>query len=144
MRRIPQTIKLKYGHFHWYTCGCGYKIDPTVITNTYERNLGMHVYNVFVHTDFEIKVEVAMSCKFDAELSKSFLEDPNLVISDRIWDNALYGTAVVKVKLPVPPLPWWMWLLIILIVAIGVYVGFKVFKVYMESKKKPTQIIMRR
>lgn len=144
MKRIPQTIHLKHGNFHWWKCGCGWRQGPTVTTNTYERNLGMHVYNVFVHTDFEIKVDVVMTCEFDAELSESFLEDPNLIISDRIWDGAIYGTSEVKIKLPLPAIEWWMWILIILIVVIAVYIGYKLLSIYLRSRKKAVQIIMRR
>lgn len=147
IRKIPQTITLKYGNFHWWQCCQYYKNAPVVITNTYERIVGMHVYNVFVHTDFEIKVEVAMSCKFGAELSESFLDDPNLVISDRIWSGAIYGTSTAKQVLPWEPSAWdWLiWVLIIAIIGIGAYLILQfVVRPYFRSKKKAVQIIMRR
>lgn len=130
IREIPQTIALKYGHFSWWKCHQDYRVAPVVETNTYKRIVGMHVYNVFVHTDFEIKVEVAMSCEFGAELSESFLDDPNLVISDRIWSEAIYGTSETKHVLPWSP-DSWDWIVILLVIAIvgiGLYIGFKIYK----------------
>lgn len=136
LKKIPQTIALKYGHFHWWKCCQYYRQTPFVITNYYERIVGMHVYNVFVHTDFEIKVEVAMSCNFGAELSESFLDDPNLVISDRIWGGALYGAGDYKKVLPWEPSMWdWLiWILVIAIIGVGVYVAYKFYKI--SSKRK--------
>jgi len=133
MYRITQDITLKEGNFHWWKDTSSYRISPTIVTTDYKRNLAMHVSNVFVHTDFEIKVEVAMSCKFDAELSESFLEDPNLVISDRIWDSTIYGDKEVEIQLP-EGFDWLMILLVILIVGVGVYVGYTIYKKRSQQK----------
>lgn len=135
MKRIPQTIALKYGRFHWWECCNDYRVDPIIETNYYERNVGMHVSNVFVHVDFEIKVEIAMSCKFDAKLSESFLEDPSLLISDRVWSSSIFGTGRVDLQLPSEE-PWWMTPIIIIIILFGLYISIKyIIKPYLEDKK---------
>ncbi|KKM86825.1 hypothetical protein LCGC14_1275140 [marine sediment metagenome] len=140
--KTQQYIPYTYGRIKYYTC-CGKLVTWPTVDDKVQRDLSVHVYNQFVHYDLEVKLDLFMNSEFTAELSESFLDDPNLIITDRMWDATVFGEEP-KILLPPPDFPWWMWLLIFLIVAIGVYVGFKIFKVYMESKRKPAQIIVRR
>ena len=113
------------------------------VTETYQRDVSVHVQNYFVHYDLEMESDLFMTCEFEGELSQSFLDDPNLIISDMLWDNSLLGAYKVDIGLKKEP-QWWDWIIWLIIIAVATYIGYKVLKLFLESKKKPTQIIMRR
>jgi len=134
-----QQIPYKWGDIWWYDCCKKFKGTPVAGDGSIQRDLSAHVYNVFAHYDFEVKTDLFMDCQFTGELSESFLEDPNLIISDRIWDGTVWGETP-DYMLPPADIPWYIWILIIFIIGIGVYVGYKLI----TSRKKPIQRTMRR
>lgn len=138
-----QYIPYTFGSVRLYVCCMEWDGTPYVVDDVVPRDLSIHVYNMFAHYDLEVKMDLFMDCQFTGELSESFLEDPNLIISDMVWDETIWQQTP-KYALPPPDLPWWIWILIILIIAIAVYIGYKLLSKLIESRKKPMQIIMRR
>ena len=130
--KITQTVTLRYGTFHWWACCNKYRKTPVVVATDYKREVGFHVSNVFVHTDFEVRVEVAMSCQFDTKLSTSFLDDPNLIISDRVWGTTIYGDKDVDVQLPWSDIDWITIIIIIIVVIVIIYVVYR----YLKRRKR--------
>lgn len=143
--RITQTsqkIPYTHGDIKYYPC-CGMLVVYDVSDDKVERDLSVHVYNSFVHYDIEVKLDLFMDVQFSADLSETFLEDPNLVITDRIWDGTVFGQEP-NILFPPPDLPWYIWILIIIIIGVGTYMGFKLLSKYLETKKKSVIILRRR
>jgi len=138
-----QYIPYTWGELKFYDCCKKIKPTPVAGTDSVPRDLSIHVYNVFVRYDLEVKTDLFMDCQFTGELSESFLDDPNLIITDRIWDTTLWQTTPEYKPLP-PDIPWWMWIIIACIVGVGIYIVYIFYKRYAESKKKPMRIIVRR
>jgi len=146
----PQvTVKRQYipytgGDLKYYPCCGKIKGTPVTWTDSVPRDLSIHIYNVFAHYDLEVKTDLFMDCQFTGKLSETFLDDPNLIITDRIWDTTLWQKTPEYLILP-QILPWWMWLLIILIIGVGVYLTLQfIVRPYIQSKKKAVQITIRR
>lgn len=137
-----QYIPYTYGYFLYYPCCAKFSGSPIVNDESISRDLSVHVYNIFAHYDLKVKLDLFMDCQFTGELSESFLEDPNLIITDRVWDATVWGQEADVLFEPTD-MPWWMWIIIILIVVVGVYIGYKLLSKYI-SRKKPAQIIVRR
>lgn len=140
--KVRGYFNLKVGSYHWYTDTGTFNLNPVITSSRIQRDLSVHVQNVFVHYDLEMTSDIFMTCQFIGELSESFLDDPNLIISDMIWDTSVWGTETVDIQLTEEE-DWWTWVLIILIVAVGVYIGYKLLSKYMESKiRRPHHIII--
>lgn len=137
----PEVTKLRgyfnvmCGWFHWFSCCGTYRKNPWTVDERVIRDVSVHVQNMFVHYDLEMESELFMTCRFSGEISETFLEDPNLVISDMIWDTSYWGDQTVHIKLP-KETSWYDWIIILIIVAVGVYVAYRVYKLYRERRKQ--------
>jgi len=69
------------------------------VVQTYQRDVSVHVYNQFLHYDLEISVDFAMTVRYVGKLSTSILEDPNLIISDMLWDTSIMGDSITTIGL---------------------------------------------
>ena len=138
-----QILEYNVGKVQYWTQSGTLKPYYGPVTETYQRDVSVHVQNYFVHYDLEMESDIFMTAQFEGALSESFLEDPNLVISDMIWDNSLLGAHKVDIGLKKEP-QWWDWIIWLIIIAIATYIGYKVLKLFLEFKKKPTQIIVRK
>lgn len=137
--KVRQYFTMTKGHFHWYTCGCGFRQGPTIITKRIQRDISVYVQNVFVHYDLEMESDLFMTCQFTGNLSQSFLDDPDLIISDMIWDTSIWGDESVEIVLPEIN-PWMdilMWIVIILVLII---VGYLIYRYFKKKRQVATQI----
>lgn len=107
-------------------------------TETYQRDVSVHVQNYFVHYDLEMETDLFMTCQFEGELSESFLEDPNLIISDMLWDNSLLGAHKVRPGFKKDPM-WWDWIIWVIVIIIVVYIAYKIYKIYMRRYRRIPQ-----
>lgn len=139
--KLRNYFNLKRGGFHWYTCCGKYRKSPWTVDERITRDVSVSVQNVFVHYDFEMETDLFMTCQFEGEISESFLDDPNLIISDMIWDASIWGDETVHIKLP-KTTKWWeeiiIWILIIAVVGISFYIILK----YIKSKSRRPHYIL--
>lgn len=145
--KLRNYFNLKRGGFHWFQCCGEYRKSPWTVDERIIRDVSVSVQNIFVHYDLEMKSDLFMTCQFTGELSQSFLDDPDLIISDMVWDKSIWGDESVHIILPKEK-AWWedlLWfIIIIIIIAVGVYIAYKIFKIYTGRgrHKRPTQQVI--
>ena len=127
-------FNLKRGGFHWFQCCGKYRKSPWTVDERITRDVSAHVQNVFVHYDIEMESDLFMTCKFDGEISQSFLDDPNLIISNMIWDKSVWGDEDVHIKLTREN-NWWEIIIWILVIAVVIYIAYRVYKSYRDKKR---------
>ncbi|KKN04824.1 hypothetical protein LCGC14_1093470 [marine sediment metagenome] len=131
--KLRNYFDLTTGTFRWFADG-HWNMNPSITTKTIQRDVSVSVQNVFIHYDFEVISDLFMTTQFTAELSQSFLNDPNLEISDMIWDKSIWGDKIVEIVLTKTPSIWDILIMILTIVAI-IVVAYFVFK-YLRSRRR--------
>ena len=105
----------------------------------WDRNLAVHVNNKYIHTDYIVKSYFVMTAEFDAALSTSVLNDPNLEFSDLIWD-ATVGVEKGKIVPPPPQPSWWEdilnWLILFIVLIAGLYIFIKIGIPYILRRQR--------
>lgn len=133
VKKFREYIDFNYGHFRYFTC-CGDIMEPSVDGYSVERDVSVHVYNQFIHYDLELEADFFMTCQFEGAISQSFLDDPNLHISDMLWDTAILGSHKVDVGLTIEQ-NWLTYLIWIIVIIVIISVAYLVYRKY-KSKKK--------
>lgn len=105
-----------------------------------ERVVGVHIYNQMIHYDCLAEVEFVMTIKTDGVMSESFLADPNLYLSDMVWDISFMGDSIVHIVFaPVIGGDIWdiIWLIIVIIgIVVFVYVFIQIGPTAIKGTKK--------
>jgi len=114
-------------------------VHPTIETLP-ERVVGVHIYNQMIHYDCLATVEFVMTIKTDGVLSESFLADPDLHLSDMVWDSSFMGDSIVHIVFaPVIGGDIWdiIWLIIVIIdIVVFVYVFIQIGPTMIKGSKK--------
>ncbi|MFX0024591.1 MAG: hypothetical protein ACFE9S_19910 [Candidatus Hermodarchaeota archaeon] len=98
VKKSREYIDFTKGAFRYFLC-CGDIDLASVEEFRIERDISVHVYNQFVHYDLEVETDLFLTVQFEGKISESFLNDPNLHISDMLWDTSILGTYMVDIGL---------------------------------------------
>lgn len=132
--KLRNYFNLMKGGFHWYSCCGKYRKAVWSVDERIQRDVSVHVQNIFVHYDLEMESDLFMTCRFSGEISETFLEDPNLVISDMIWDQSIWGDEKVEIELIDEGVDWLIIILVVIIIGVGVYVVYTIYKKRSQEK----------